>query len=98
MPNILIIEPRRGGWRMAGGRKRNSRLTAAALAVGVVLALAGAPPAAADATKIRFTLDWIPGSVHAPFIIALQKGYYRDEGLDVSIAPGKGSAEVVRQL
>ncbi len=49
-------------------------------------------------TKIRFTLDWIPGSTHAPFLIAQQNGYYKAEGLDVSIDRGKGSAEVVRQL
>ena len=49
-------------------------------------------------TKIRFTLDWIPGSVHAGFFFALYKGYYKAEGLDVAIDRGKGSAEVVRQL
>ena len=54
--------------------------------------------AAGELTKLRFTLDWIPGSVHGPFFIALYRGYYKDEGLDVTIVPGKGSAEVVRQL
>jgi NitT/TauT family transport system substrate-binding protein len=56
-----------------------------------------ATPARAQ-TKVRFSLDWIPGSVHAPFFIALYKGYYKAEGLDVSIERGKGSAELVRQL
>jgi len=36
--------------------------------------------------------------VHGPFFIALYRSYYKDEGLDVTIVPGKGSAEVVRQL
>lgn len=49
-------------------------------------------------TKIRFTLDWLPGSYHAPFFIALYKDYYKAEGLDVTIDRGKGSGEVVRQL
>jgi NitT/TauT family transport system substrate-binding protein len=49
-------------------------------------------------TKVRFSLDWIPGSVHAPFFIAFYKGYYKAEGLDVTIERGKGSAELVRQL
>ena len=49
-------------------------------------------------TKVRFTLDWIPGATHGAFLIALQKGYYKAEGLDVTIDRGKGSAEVVRQL
>ena len=61
--------------------------------------LLGGPAMAVDApTKLRFTLDWIPGSVHGPFFIAFYRGYYNDEGLDVTIVPGKGSAEVVRQL
>jgi len=49
-------------------------------------------------TKVRFTLDWSAGAYHAPFFIALYKGYYADEGLDVTIDRGKGSSEVVRQL
>jgi NitT/TauT family transport system substrate-binding protein len=63
-----------------------------------VLAVISAPKAASAQTKIRFTLDWIPGATHSAFFVALQKGYYKAEGLDVSIDRGKGSAEVVRQL
>jgi NitT/TauT family transport system substrate-binding protein len=47
---------------------------------------------------VRFTRDWIPGSVHAPFFLAPYKGHYKVEGLDVAIDRGKGSAAVVRQL
>jgi NitT/TauT family transport system substrate-binding protein len=49
-------------------------------------------------TKVRFSLDWIPGSVHAPFFIALYKGYYKAEGLDVIIDRGKGSVGLVQQI
>jgi NitT/TauT family transport system substrate-binding protein len=63
-----------------------------------VMAVISAPQAASAQTKIRFTLDWIPGATHSAFFVALQKGYYKAEGLDVSIDRGKGSAEVVRQL
>ena len=68
------------------------------LMVAAVLAIISAPQAASAQTKIRFTLDWIPGATHSAFFVALQKGYYKAEGLDVSIDRGKGSAEVVRQL
>jgi len=64
----------------------------------LLLAAAGASQGADAQTKIRFTLDWAPGATHSPFFVALQKGYYKAEGLDVSIDRGKGSAEVVRQL
>ncbi|HEX5507206.1 MAG TPA: ABC transporter substrate-binding protein [Pseudolabrys sp.] len=49
-------------------------------------------------TKVRFSLDWIPGSVHSPFFIALYKGYFKAEGLDVTIDRGKGSVALVQQL
>ena len=70
------------------------------LALIFVLALAAiaTPQAAGAQTKVRFTLDWIPGATHSAFFVALQKGYYKAEGLDVTIDRGKGSAEVVRQL
>src|SRR3981189_3774580 len=64
----------------------------------LLLAAAGASQGADAQTKIRFTLDWIPGATHSAFFVALQKGYYKAEGLDVTIDRGKGSAEVVRQL
>lgn len=64
----------------------------------LLLAAAGASQGADAQTKIRFTLDWAPGATHSPFFVALQKGYYKAEGLDVSIDRGKGSVEVVRQL
>jgi NitT/TauT family transport system substrate-binding protein len=63
----------------------------------LILIVSASQPATAQ-TKVRFTLDWIPGATHGAFLIALQKGYYKAEGLDVTIDRGKGSAEVVRQL
>jgi NitT/TauT family transport system substrate-binding protein len=67
--------------------------------IGLLLMTTVMGSVAANAqTKVRFTLDWIPGATHGAFLIALQKGYYKAEGLDVTIDRGKGSAEVVRQL
>lgn len=59
---------------------------------------AAATGSARAETKIRFSLDWIPGSVHSPFFIALYKGYYKAEGLDVVIDRGKGSVGLVQQM
>jgi NitT/TauT family transport system substrate-binding protein len=69
-----------------------------ALIFALLMAATAASREADAQTKIRFTLDWAPGATHSPFFVALQKGYYKAEGLDVSIERGKGSAEVVRQL
>jgi len=68
---------------------------AACVLMAAVGALAG--PARAE-TSIRFGLDWIPGAVHSPFFIALYKGYYKAEGLNVVIDPGKGSVGLVQQI
>lgn len=64
----------------------------------LLLATLFAPGTSLAQTKVRFTLDWIPGATHGAFLIALQQGYYKAEGLDVTIDRGKGSAEVVRQI
>jgi NitT/TauT family transport system substrate-binding protein len=39
-------------------------------------------------TKIILQADWYPQPEHGGFYTALAKGYYRDEGLDVSIQSG----------
>jgi NitT/TauT family transport system substrate-binding protein len=36
-------------------------------------------------------LDWIVAATHSPFLVADQQGYFKKEGLDVTIDGGKGS-------
>jgi NitT/TauT family transport system substrate-binding protein len=60
------------------------------------LALASLPASAQ--TPIKFTLDWVFQGPTAPFLVALEKGYYKAEGLDVSMDPGQGSAGAVQRV
>jgi len=67
--------------------------------LGVCLAAALVPPAAAqDTTDVKFVLDWAWQAMHAPFLIALEKGYYADAGLDVTIDRGFGSGDTIAKV
>ena len=48
-------------------------------------------PSAALAEEIKVALDWAWRPYHAPFIVAIAKGYYEDAGLDVVFEEGRGS-------
>jgi NitT/TauT family transport system substrate-binding protein len=48
------------------------------------------PPVATkcDGQRINFQLSFIPNVQHAGFLVASNRGYYEDEGLDVNVQPG----------
>lgn len=50
--------------------------------------------AAVDTVSLR--LDWVIGSEHAPIFVAKEKGFFKDEGIDVNILAGEGSTVVVK--
>jgi NitT/TauT family transport system substrate-binding protein len=66
----------------------------AAIAAGLMLTFA---PAAAQ-EKIKFTLDWKLQGIHAWYYWAAEKGYFKAEGLDVTIDQGEGSAATVTRI
>ena len=80
--------------------KRLTPLSIATLASVVLAACAApaAPPAAPAATEapapaakltpVRVVLQWVPQSQFAGYYAAKDKGFYAEEGLDVTIIPG----------
>src|ERR1700754_289046 len=59
------------------------------LAGGAAAAWA-ASPATAD-TDVKFALDWKFEGPAAPYFVAIDKGYYKAEGLSVTVDTGPGS-------
>jgi NitT/TauT family transport system substrate-binding protein len=49
-------------------------------------------------TQINFRLDWSLYGTHAPFFLAVEKGFYAREGLKVEIEEGQGSATVMQLI
>jgi NitT/TauT family transport system substrate-binding protein len=71
-------------------------VTLIAAAAGLLLAtpvVAQTPP-----TKVKFTLDWKFEGPATPYLVALDKGFYKDEGLDVTVDPGNGSVDSVNRV
>ncbi len=66
------------------------------LALGLVLMLGSA--ARAEDRDVKFILDFISLGRHAPWYVALGKGYFKEEGLNVSIMPSKGTADAIRAV
>ncbi|MGL4637845.1 MAG: ABC transporter substrate-binding protein [Beijerinckiaceae bacterium] len=73
-----------------------SRRLFAALATSASLVMSALPASAQ--TTLKFTLDWVFQGPTSPFLVALDKGYYKAEGLDVSMDPGQGSAGALQRV
>jgi len=62
------------------------------------LLLAGANPAGAADQKASVRMDWVTSSYHAPFHAGIKHGYFKEQGLDVTVHPGNGSANVAQAI
>src|SRR3954470_18099765 len=60
----------------------------AALAASATMAVAE------DAVSLR--LNWYFGGLHVPFYYGKERGFYKDEGIDLTINEGRGSANTVQ--
>lgn len=58
----------------------------------------GAGSARAQAIRFRFNLGWRVEASAAGYLLAAERGYYREEGLDVTIDAGNGSAGAITQV
>lgn len=84
MPRSTFSNLRRGFAALA---------TIGALCAG---ALFGAPAFAQD--KVQLQLNWFHLADHSPIYLALKKGYYKDEGIELTVLRGSGSADSAKKI
>ena len=78
---------------------RRVSLSIALLVAVVLVALGlGAPSAQPAPQKVVFALNWFPVGDHAAYWVALEKGYYRQRGLDVDMQNSKGSGDSIAKV
>ena len=70
--------------------------------VALVLVFSAVPAWLSAQTKplksYTLILDFVPTGEYTPHYTALEKGWYRDEGLDVKILRGQGSGDTIKRI
>jgi NitT/TauT family transport system substrate-binding protein len=75
-----------------------------AASVSLLLALVGAAALlstqaqAQSLEKVSVRLDFLAAGYHSAFFLAKERGYYREQGLDVDIQDGKGSLVTIQAV
>jgi len=62
--------------------------------LGLLLLAAGLAVQAQDAVSLR--LNWYLGGLHVPFYYGKEMGFFKQEGIDLTINEGRGSANTVQ--
>jgi NitT/TauT family transport system substrate-binding protein len=68
------------------------------LLLALVVLCLGVAAQAAELTPANVRMDFIIGGKHAPWFVALDKGFYAKRGLNVTIQSSTGSADTVRTI
>lgn len=84
---------------------KNVQTVAIVAVVAVVFFIAGVfsapvinPPPRQGLLDMTFAVNWIFDGEHPAFFVALDKGYYRENGLNVKIVRGFGGADTVKRV
>lgn len=80
----------------AGTSAPSPAASASAGASGGASANAPCQPNTANPTPISFQLNFTAGGYNSGFALALQEGYYKDVGLNVTIVKGQGSGTTAK--
>ncbi|MFQ5913791.1 MAG: ABC transporter substrate-binding protein [Nitrospinota bacterium] len=68
------------------------------LLAGLILTLATGIARGAERTKIRFAENWVLSGEHIGEFVALDKGWYSTEGVDIEIRRGHGAVDTFKRV
>jgi ABC-type nitrate/sulfonate/bicarbonate transport system substrate-binding protein len=74
------------------------RTIAAAVRAGTDVAEGAVSLHPAEDTSLRLALNWRPNGFHAPLLLATERGFYRDAGVDVAVEPARGSGAALERV
>src|SRR5262245_55490558 len=66
-----------------------------------VLGLVGVAALASNARaldKVHFQYSWIPTGEYAPTSAGIEKGFYTEQGIELTYATGRGSGDAVKKV
>ena len=66
------------------------------IATAALAAVLASPAYAQE--QFKFALNWFPVGDHAAYWVAMEKGYFTDEGLDVTLENSKGSGDSIAKV
>jgi NitT/TauT family transport system substrate-binding protein len=67
------------------------------IAAGLALAVLALPAAMAQ-EKMQLQLNWFQLADHAPVYLAMKKGYFKEEGIELTVLRGSGSADSAKKI
>src|SRR5919109_1539237 len=85
------------GQSVSEGTKDMQKIKLFGTLAGAAMAAAAASPAFAQ-TDVKFALDWKFEGPSAPYFVAIDKGYYKAEGLNVTVDTGPGSVAGIARV
>jgi NitT/TauT family transport system substrate-binding protein len=80
----------------AGAWLRGAWRTGLAALAALGLLVAALPAAAQD--KMQLQLNWFHLADHSPIYLALKRGYYKEEGIELTVLRGSGSADSAKKI
>jgi NitT/TauT family transport system substrate-binding protein len=66
--------------------------------VSLAICAIAVPASAQEPARIKFTLDWVIDGQQTPFFLTQGKGYFAQQGVNVTLDAGTGSAAAVQRV